>query len=519
MSLVLILHSILFLVIPFGFFWGGGSYFELRNYHYIVIFLSFIWYIYAKKINLNILFLEISKGAKILLILSSLVAYIFDILSKYYALNISGIDFSIFEGMLQNFISGRLGYEDITDIYHFGVHQNWILFLIFPIYYLFPSAEILLLINAFILWLPGLLLIRLLKIMNYGEWIGYLAAIFWWTTSFTVQALHGGFYPESFYPVLLFLMIIFYLSKKNLFLLIAVFLFLSVKEDAILYVFGFFFAVLLKNIFLKDKNTLPYFYLFCIFVFILFFIYINFFIVKPYFLSKQGITEVGYLSAWWSKWGESPTEIIRNILTKPHIVILDLYNSKGWLNLYLPMLFIPLLKIEVLFASLPVIILYGISNGNPASYSSYYPLVLWVLAIYGLFSKKFVPQSFLLFVIFLMPLLHDAWLGVEKIKWKDWNDTKIFKANISDDDLYCVHPGLWPYISSTRLNLNSFQKVNKIPCYPVFSLMTDPFPQKSSELEELYEKIKNNDCVYMQLGAIIKVKNSNLCRELLFAKQ
>ncbi|KAB8029852.1 DUF2079 domain-containing protein [Fluviispira multicolorata] len=518
MNFTFLLYTLMFLIMPLGFILGGGKLFELRNYHYIVISFSILGFIFYK---INIIknsffsFSEPSKYCKYFLIITSFFAFIFDILSQYYGLSISGIDFSIFEGMLQNSIAGNWGFEDITNIYHFGVHQNWILLLIFPFYYLLPSPILLLIIGALLIWLPGILIIYLVKKLGYNDFIAYLSSIFWWISPFTVQALHGNFYPEFFYPIFIFSIIIFYLEKKYLLLLLFTFLFLCVKEESFLYILGFLMAIFLKNILSKTPIKFPYYILFIILLMILFFVYLNFFITKPYFLNKQNIHEVGYLNAWWGKWGNTPLEIVKSVLFNPLDVFINIFNSSGWKRLYIPLLFIPFLNLEVLFASIPIIFLYGIANGNPSNYSGYYPLVLWCLAVYGLFNKKLIPNWIIIIILFITPLLQPSWLGVERIKWREWNDIMIFKKQMNFNNLYCVHPGLWPYLSSLNLNVKNFYDAKNLNCSPVFSTASNPYPQNIIEMKNLYEKTKKMNCIKYQLGSIVEVKNTKFCKDII----
>ena len=142
MNLTFVAYIFMFMIPAFGFILGGGKLFELRNYQYGVVFLSLaLLFLYKKNIIKSSFFSlsEPNKYIKYALIVSSFLAYLFDSLSQYYSLNISGIDFSIFEGLLQNAILGNWGFENITNTYHFGVHQNWVLFLVLPFYYIFYS--------------------------------------------------------------------------------------------------------------------------------------------------------------------------------------------------------------------------------------------------------------------------------------------------------------------------------------------------------------------------------------------
>ncbi|APJ04235.1 DUF2079 domain-containing protein [Silvanigrella aquatica] len=516
MNFLFIAFNIMFCIPLIGLLSGGGKLFELRNYHYAVIGLSIIIY-FLFKINIiknkKNFFSEPSKRVYFSLIILSFVSYICDSLSRYYGFKISGIDFSIFEGLLQNAINGHWGYEDITQIYHFGIHQNWVLFLVLPFYYIIPHPLLLVILSSIILWIPGIQIIKIAKQLGYESSIAYLSSICWWTCGFTVQALHGNFYPEFFYPLFLFAILTSYLDKKNIPLIIYAFLFLSVKEDAIIYIIGFSIAIAFKIIINKVKNNQTeisfYMPLFLILLSI-FFGFINFGIVKPYFLRLSNIQEVGYIG-WWRQWGSSPFEILINLINNPIIFAKNLFYSSGWKILYIPMLFIPLFNLEVLFASLPIIVLYGVSQGNPSEYSLYYPLAIWAFALYGLLKNQVVPKKILIIILLLLPLWKPSWLGIEKINWDEWKILNNYKITMDSSKNYCIHEGLFPYLVNLEIKAFPFLDAHKISCIPVFSIHSSSFPNSQKELYNLYISLKKDACIENQIGGIIEIKNSNIC--------
>ncbi len=517
MNFLFISYIFIFFIPSIGFILGGGKLFDLRNYQYIAIFLSIIFLFLYKKNILKSSFFSFSepeKYSKCALIIMSFLTYLFDSLSQYYGLRISGIDFSIFEGLLQNAIHRNWGFEDITNFYHFGIHQNWILFLVLPFYYIFPSPLLLVLIGLLVIWLPGLIVIYLAKKMGYNEFTAYLVAIFWWTCPFTVQAFHGHFYPELFYPLFLFSMLVSYIEKKNLQFLIFMFLFLSVKEDSVIYILGFCIALIIQKFIFKNNDKLisvPFKIIFFALLMCLFFLIINFIIIKPYFLSKQNIKEVGYLSAWWGAWGSTSSEILLNVISNPFKAIKSIVISSGWKSLYLSMLFIPLFNLEVFLASAPFIFLYGIAVSRPSEYATYYPIVLWSFALYGLLKNQFVPKWIIIAILLLMPTFSPSWLGVEKINWQEWKNINIYKDQMDSKQTYCLHEGLWPYLSSLNLKSEPFSNVGSSNCFPVFSLTANSFPQNKETIKKLYENVKIEGCINKQIGDLVEVKPLAKC--------
>lgn len=519
MNFTFIAYIFMFMLLPIGFLFGGGKLFELRNYQYGVIALSIILFFLHKKKFIKNSFFSFSEPhqyIKYAVIIASFLAYLSDSLSQYYGFRISGIDFSIFEGMLQNAILGNWGYEDITKAYHFGIHQNWILLLILPFYALFPSPLLLILMGAFIIWFAGLIIIRLAKAFGHNEFIAYFSAIFWWTCPFTVQAFHGIFYPELFYPLFLFSMFVFYVENKRIPFLISIFLFLSVKEDAAIYMLGFCLALLIKRIMNKDKeNMVPYKIQFIAFFMCISFLFINFLVVKPYFLNKQNLQEAGYFAAWWGAWGNTPSAILINVLNHPFQAFKTIILSSGWQSLYLPMLLIPLFNLEVFLASAPFLFLYGISISRSSEYATYYPLILWSFALYGLLKNRFVPKGILIGILFIMPLLKPSWLGIEKLNWQEWKFLDTYKEQMDTKQTYCIHVGLWPFLSSRHLKAEPFSNVGKLECIPVFSWEANPYPDNKETLKKLSEKLKTAECIKYQIGSLVEVNSSIKCSELI----
>lgn len=319
------------------------------------------------------------------------------------------MDFSIFDGMLQNALIGKWGFEDITNIYHFAVHQNWILLLILPFYYLFSSSILLILLGSLLMWVPGILIIYLVKKLGYNDFVAYLAAIFWWTSPFTAQSLHVNFVPELFYPITIFLILI----------------------------------------------------------------------------------------------------------SHPLDAFINIVNSVGWKKLYFPLLLLPLLNLEVFLSSLPIIILYGVSSGNPVDYSGYYPIVLWSLTVYGLFKNNFTPNWLKITILFIFSLINSSWIGIYKIDWLKWKNVRDYKKEMVHSNIYCAHPGLFPYLTSSNINLKPFYEAKNFNCTPVFALSTSSYPQSKVEIEKFYEKINNENCIKYQLGSIVEIKDSVYCKNFI----
>lgn len=490
---VWLLPALLFLIPIVGFFLGGGPATGIRNYQYLVslVLLITLW----RKQSLPAPSPELIG----LLCGLSLLAFLSDTTSIYYGLRLSGDDFSIFEGMLQQAPLGKWGYEPFTDIYHFGVHQNWILLPLVPIYSLFKHPYTLVFLGTLACWIPGILIVKITDLCGHSKSTAWLAALCWWTAALTTKILHCAFYPESFFALFLFAMIWAQLTNRTALFLLFALLFLSVKEDAAIYLAGFS----LFYVFKKDRRALVVLVM-CAGVYIL-----NNKIIRPHFLGAEAQTFFPH----WKEWGQSPGEILFSVLQHPFKAIEQVWNSSGWRLLYWPLLLIPLFQLDILLASLPFLVLLGISNNTASGYSGYYGIVLWAFALYGLVKSNQVPQKIIATLLILCPLFNASWLGIQQLDWQAWDDVQLAKAQLSREQVYCLHGGLWPYYSyDSGLQIRRFNPPDEENCRKVFSLKANPHPDERSVLENIFSEATKNNCLEWTQGSVVVLKNSEFCR-------
>lgn len=569
MKLIWIFYLILFLVPVFEFLIGGRTLISTRNLQYVIAGFSIVMLMLSIRKKQSLSLYAPSRNLAIAISVAVLLAYLCDALSRYFGVQVSGVDFSVFDGMLQQGLIGHWGYEPMTQVYHFGVHPNWILLAVFPFYALFQSPVFLIILGAILIWVSGLLVVKLAKALGHDDFTAWIAGICWWTASFTISILHGVFYPEMFYPVFLFGMLIAQVQKTTQMFWLYALLFLSVKEDASLYLIGFggflifsyFYPYLnpnpisqalysvLKRMALFIASCLPKKWVYhvspaVVSIFVryelerkwtrpsleerkndlkkglllilvcLCVLFVQFKITKPYFLGKSQIDQSGYVTAWWGQWGNSSGEIVKNILFHPLVAIKTVLSSSGYKSLYIPLLFIPLFSLDVLFASLPIILIYGVAVGHPQEYGNYYAIVLWGLALYGLLQNRLLPRAFILILLLSFPLWNGHWIQVTKMNLQNWSNLMSFKSQMSSSNSYCLHESMWPYLSSNKIKLLPFSHYKSESCFAVFSLDSNFYPQDKQFYQNLYFHALNEKCVEHQIGSVIELKDSAHCHQI-----
>ncbi len=308
---------------------------------------------------------------------SVLVSYLMSSYLHLYGFKLSGMDFSIFDWMLYNTTHRQFMVAPLCgNCNHFGVHPSYIMLPLVYIHQLWPSPLMLQTVQALSVWGAGFLVWKIAKFYRLPDLLALLLTIAFWTNAWTGTIVNLGFHLEVFYlPVGLYL-VWAWLNQKNIQLLLATLLFLSIKEDAAFYLCGMFVgALLFERQRLRQAITML--------TITIVFAAINFLIAQPYFLSFGNAEHPHYLGRFWGPYGSSKAEIAITILTSPIRVFMDVVTSR-WYWLYGSAFFIPLLAPHALVAALPLLIIYGTATGETVlrHFSMYYsapllPFLFW----------------------------------------------------------------------------------------------------------------------------------------------
>ncbi|WP_158649288.1 DUF2079 domain-containing protein [Aquella oligotrophica] len=460
-----------------------------RDFQYVGATFTLIWTLWKlyPDPNTSIDIFSINKIFLKLFFLALIFSYTYSFIAKYYAFQLKADDIAIFQTMLNAMLAGNFGYSGAVGFYHFGTHQNYILLLVVPFYWLFHTTETLLIIGAVAIWGTALGIWFLAKLYKLNDFYAFLITI-----SFASSPLAGvdcTFLPELFTPLFLVWMMVFYTKRTFLpFILIVIFA-LSTKEDAVLFVFGISLVMLYR----KDFKFAIVAILASVMVF-----YINIAWVQPYFVHKSGMLMPTTLQ-FWSEYGSSKSEIVHNLLLNPKEILLRILNpASGVWRLYLPVLFLPLMIPEVFLASIVTIVMWATSNFDlQHAYKSYYGLNLNVMMFIGVivllsnnrlkvimnkYSRNFynIFLLFFLLCIIIFPLWGTGWQSFWSFDYSNVDEAKklaVYMVNNYHDASICSSSTLYQYLSVTSLNMEFF-------------------PMSSSATTENLMNYFNRDCIY-----------------------
>ncbi|MEM2486947.1 MAG: DUF2079 domain-containing protein [Candidatus Bathyarchaeia archaeon] len=242
----------------------------------------------------------------------------------------------------------------------FGIHFSPFLFLLVPIYRLFPFAETLLILQSFILALGSLIIYKLSFLKLENRTVSVIISLAYLFSIQLHQTNWFDFHLEAFIPVLVLLTYYYYVKKKFLSSYIFFILALSTFEIMPILLSPLGVYIIIKG--LRKKKDVAYGLLAIATCVIWFFVAIN----TIYNFNPLRLTS--YQNPW-KKWGDSPANILLGILTNPIEAIRHIFTyhleAKGLyiLSLLLPLMFIPLYApLEFTLLTLPWMLMAFLSE-------------------------------------------------------------------------------------------------------------------------------------------------------------
>lgn len=165
-----------------------------------------------------------------------LVAFVKVSLLNFWSLRVNAYDFSMIYYLAPNTAIGRF-MQAPTCFYcnHFSIHSTPILFLWYPLQLLSHSPYVLILLHPLLIWASGLALYFLLRILVPIPLWRILILLGYFLFFPVNRVVMGDFHIESFYPVVGFLFFLGLLERRLWLALVSALLFLSIKEDAAVY--------------------------------------------------------------------------------------------------------------------------------------------------------------------------------------------------------------------------------------------------------------------------------------------
>lgn len=321
---------------------------------------------------------RVPPGARSLLLLGSSLSFLACQLCKLQSFTTNGVDFSIFDWMLESTLRGRFMYSPIYDVNHFDIHPSYLMLLLVPLHTLFRTPMLLTVLNGALLWLGVFPAERLARQLTGSAAYGALAAVLYLTNPWTARMLDGGFRPEVAYPLFGLLFAVGWVEARPRRWAAGALGLLCGKEDA-----GFYLAALaLGALFFKRPRRREAIALLAAAVAVT---RLDLGLVQPWCLRGHARAQPEYLH-FWGQYGNTLGEIVRHMVRAPWRVVADVASS-GWLKLFAPALLLPLLSPVPLCAMLPAVVLLGSSSYSMMrSYLTYYPIPLVPFFLWGLFA-------------------------------------------------------------------------------------------------------------------------------------
>ena len=280
-----------------------------------------------------------------------------------------------FDNILYNTINGNGFFYVLPNHYdigintsythHFQGHNQPILFLFLPVYYIFQSIYTILLIQVAVIGLAAIPLYLIGKEI-VGDKVAKIISISYllypiiiWNTI--------RFHPISFAPLFIFSLIYFYKKEKFSLYVIFLLLSLSLKENVCLVLISlslFFVYDGVKTKYLAKDVSSKLRYIITSFVLSIIWVYISLKIILPHSVSLGR----------YSHLGESFNEILLNIFSNPYLFVNEIFSLEllfYFLGLFLPVFFSPLFSISTFLFSTPIL-LQNILFNSPSMLCFYY---------------------------------------------------------------------------------------------------------------------------------------------------
>ncbi len=295
-------------------------------------------------------------------------------LTWFFGFRVNGVDFSIFDWMLESTHHGRLGYSPIYDVNHFGVHSSFILLLWVPLHELYDSPLWLVVSAPLVVWL-GIFPLRRLVRLSCGGPHGALelaVALLWVSNSWMGRSLHGGFRPELLLPLLTLWFLVGWIERNDEIVGLSLVSLLCTKEDSVLFVLGFvFLATLVERWRWRQALLIT---VVCVGWLAL---YVG--LLQP---RLTGHTQAGYW-AFWSDFGTTPRTVVMGMLSHPWSVVKKVATSRWW-AFFLPLLLLPFRSVRAVGGLAPTVLLLGAANYEMMhEFGGYYALPLLAFSVFG----------------------------------------------------------------------------------------------------------------------------------------
>lgn len=361
--------------------------------------------------------------------------------THFLALEINGVDFSIFEWMLGSTHQGHVGYSRIYEVNHFGVHSTFLMLLLVPIHALVPSPWVLLVTGATLVWAGLYPLRRLVRWAHGGPHGGLelLTMVAWVSNPWFGKLLNAGFRIEALLPVLTLWFLVGWVERRLwVWGLAMVGLWFS-KEDSCLFLASFALVAGLKE---RSRWRESAWVVTTSAVWLV--VYVR--LIQPTLLGHAPM----YLG-FWSDFGATVPEIVSGMVRRPTEVLRRLITS-GWWRVALPALLVPLGSVRAVGGMAATVFLLGTATYDQMhDFAAYYPVPLVAFMLLGALdvwrseANAWVRAAVVLSLL-LFPLFWSGYGRAVAFDSQRLAGMAAARAFVANDAHVCAQTALFPHL-------------------------------------------------------------------------
>lgn len=401
-------------------------------------------------------------------------------LSTFAAFNVSGVDFSIFDWMLESGARGHFGDSPIYAVNHLGVHSTFVLALLVPLHALVPSPLWLVIAGPLVLW-AGLFPLRRLVVRAAGENGGVLlaASLAYVASTHLGRLSTSAFRIESLIPVGTLWFLAGWTEQRRRTWIAAAALLFFTKEDATLYLGSFAAACALFDRPRRAEALL-------LLVACVSWLGVYTQLLQPA-LAGRG---PGYLT-FWSEFGSTPGTILAGMASHPLAVLTRLFTSGAW-GYFAPLLFLPWLSWRAAAGLVPTMFLLGTASYEAMHrFLTYYPAPLLAFALFGVLEvmrERKTPRwmAAATLALLLFPVIGFGYARVMSFDPAPLREIATVRAQLAHAPRVCGQAVLFPHLGYPA----QLEPLFEVACgdapgtWVVVSEAYDPSPMPPEQLRE-----------------------------------
>lgn len=406
--------------------------------------------------------------------------------SKWRALEVNAWDFTInFDRPIQGTLHGALLYSEEFGMSMLGNHPTWLSFAFVPLYAIYETPYWLLLVHALAVAAGVAAAFVLIRHETGDDLIAVLLAATFLVNRFVAKATQYVFHPEIFYPLGFFVLVYAFLRRKRLPFALALLLMVSIKEDAIIPIFGF--AVVAAFVYKRWRWGLTAFAVAAL-VFA-----VDYFYVLPHF--SRG--EVWYAN-YWSSYGSTPIEALGGMLRQPLKVLGRVVSGSS--DMFLSLALMPLLGPEWLIAAIPGLFIYGSSDMDKLHwFTLYYSMPVLPAVFFSIpFALKRIGRGsrYVSRILAIVVLVTTIAIGTGHILYEphpDYARIEPLFAHVADVPSTWVQGSIFPYVGYSR-KLHVYNERASVDGRSAFLLSAelDPYFYDRAHFEELIARLSRD---------------------------